>query len=93
MGGAGWSQETEPEGLRIPLEPRAGTGSLRQSPARAGWRAGEGTGRKWGGCGIQFGPRERQGWELIARTPVPGQAPGHTVKLTQMQTVAMSDQI
>ena len=46
-----------------------------------------------GGCGIQFGPRERQGWELIARTPVPGQAPGHTVKLTQMQTVAMSDQI
>lgn len=46
-----------------------------------------------GVCGIQFWPREGQGWELIARTPVLGQAPGHTVKLTRMQTVAMSDQI
>lgn len=44
-------------------------------------------------CGIQFWPREGQGWELIACTPVLGQAPGHTVKLTRMQTVAMSDQI
>ena len=83
MGGAGWSRETEPEGLRMPLEPRAGTGSL-----------GRGMGGGDGGvCGIQFGPREGQGWERIARTPVLGQAPGHTVKLTQMQTVAMSDQI
>ena len=62
MGGAGWSQETELEGLRIPLKPWAGTGSLRQSPARAGPRAGEGTGRKRGCVASNSGPaRGRDG--------------------------------
>lgn len=56
MGGAGCSQETELDVLHIPLKTRAGTGSLRQSPARAGPRAGEGTGRKRGCVASNSGP-------------------------------------
>ena len=56
----------------------------------------KGRGRDWekeGVCGIRFWSSEGQGWELTSCTPVLGQAPEHTVKLTQVQTVAMRDQI
>lgn len=92
----GRSQEIELEGLCMPLKPWAGSSSLLQAPARAGPRAGGGARRKTG-YRVQFWSREGQGWEPISPTPILRQslswAPGHTVRLTQVQTEEMSDQI